>query len=808
VKVIKKIAKGFIFLLLGLICSISSHAQSDFEGTVTGVVIEQSTGEPMEFVNVLLLDFGNKNALHGGTTDVQGMFYIENIPTGQYYLELSYIGFEEKETAVFTITKELPNINLETIGIEVNSNLLDEVEVKAEKSIYQMEIDRKVYNVEKDIMSQTSSATEILQNIPSITVDVDGQVSLRGSSNITFFINGRPSALMRANSVAALQSMPANTIERIEVITNPSAKYKPDGLGGIINIVLKKETEQGSNGTLMANIGTPDQFQTNATLNYSKGDFNVFGSYGYRFRERPKTTEEERIDMDGEGNPLITSYYSTNESKKSKSHTLNTGVSFLINENSYLELSGTYYNGKDKVNSFTDWRLEDGVLSEFSVDQKLNEPEEEYEFGIAFEHEFEEADQVLTIELNHAKYDEVEDNIFSTDYTLPFSSSSINHYRIEKGGPLTEFSLEYARSIGEESELEMGYIAEFIEDDIKNFSEDFDPDLNSWITDPNKTNNFIFNQNIHAFYTTFGRSFGEFSLLAGLRAEQALTTSNLISNGTEIPNDYFKVYPTLHLAYEINDEQEVQLNYSKRIKRADSDEHNPFPEYKDPRNREAGNPKLKPEQVHSLELGYQLQKEKLSFIPTLYYRYLYDAFEEIQEIIEDTILHTTYTNLSSESSAGLELVLSGNLLENLGFTLSSNIFYKEIDASNIGITDQRSNISWNAKLATNWNFRQSTYIQANAYYRSGRLTTQGENQSLFLLNLGLRQDILRKRGSLVFTVSDVFASLEWEKTIDTPDLYRNRKYKRNRQIYYLGFTYRFGQSVKDDERMLNFEDKI
>ncbi len=775
--------------------------------SIVGVVVETASEEPMEFVNVGLFEPSGKTPIQGTSTDMEGAFSFTGVPPGRYYLEISFIGFKTKKTEIFSISPSSGEIDLQEIPIELARNLLDEVEVTAERSAYSLSLDRKIYNVEKDIQGQVSSVTEILQNIPSVTVDIDGQVSLRGTSNVTYFINGKPSALLRANGSAALQQIPANTIKRIEVITNPSAKYRPDGIGGIINIVLKEDSREGWNGVLSGNVGNLSRQNASLTLNHGADGLNLFGSYSFRHANTPRRERDLRIEKDGTGTPVYTAENSSFRETDEYAHVVSAGAGFPVGEDSQVEIAGTYYYGKENKNTLADWEVEDEFPSAFSIERALEELEEEVELSAAFEHEFDE-DHTLSIELAYSAYDENEDNSYDENYTLPFASNAQSRNLIEKGGPLTELSVEYARPIGEDSELEAGYLTEFMKDDIQFTVENYLLRDDSWAADPNRTNHFAFRQNIHALYTTFGRSFDALSILAGLRAEQTFINSRLITTGEKIPNNYFQFFPTLHLSYELDDGQEMQLSYSRRVNRPDSDEHNPFAEYDDPRNREVGNPKLLPEQVHSLELGYHLQKDNFSFIPNLYYRYKYDAFSEIKEIVEDTVLQSRQVNLSNETAAGLELILTGNVKDVLGLTFSATAFYNELDGANLDFTDKRSNLTWNSKLAANLNITPTTFAQVNAYYRSSRITVQGESRPLFLLNLGMRQDIFRKRASLILTVSDVFASLKWERIIDTPELYRRRDYTRNKQIVYLGFSYRFGQAFKTEKKELNFVDEI
>lgn len=787
---------------------IWASAQDERGALVSGQVEEAATSEPLAFVNVILFRLADTLQVQGAVTDQKGRFALSGIKPGKYFAQISFLGFDTKETSSFPIDPETKQFDLGKIGIQVSTHLLEQVEVIAEKSTYSFTLDRKVYNVEKDILAQTGSASDILQNLPAVNVEADGQVSLRGTSNITFFINGKPSALMRANPTAALQQIPASTIERVEVITNPSAKYRPDGIGGIINIVLKEKKGKGWNTVVLGNIGNLQRYNANINLNYGSSGTNLFLNYGLRHANTPRSLLDHRVNRSENGDILNSTQYSSFTQKKSFSHLLSGGLEMELGERTQMELSGEYQYGIDDISARSDWMVSEGELSTFVIDRRLDEREGEYEFAATLEHEFPQEDHSLAFDFTYSKYDESEDNYFDESHTAPSVFRSLSRNLIKKGGPLAEVGLDYALPIGEETELEAGYEAQFLKDNIRFLGEEFQDQDGSWRVDLNKTNHFIFRQDIHALYTTLGHSIGDLSFLAGLRAEQALITSHLVNTGEKIPNDYFNIFPTLHLSYELGDDQELQLSYSRRINRPDSDEHNPFAEYDDPRNREAGNPNLKPENIHSLELGYQWQSDQLSIIPTLYYRHKYDAFTEFEEIVQDSVLQRTYVNLSSEQSSGMELILSGRLKETITLNFSANGFYNELDASSLGYTNRRAIFAWDAKLAMQANVTNTTVAQVNASYRSSRLSAQGRFRPLFLLNLGLRHDILRNSGSLILTVSDVFNSLKFKSLIDTPLFYRSTNYKRNSQIIYLGFVYRFGQVLSKKQQQLDFEDNI
>lgn len=793
-----------LFLCSFLFLNVA-FSQSSSGAAVFGVVEESETKEPMEFVNVVLYKVDDKTMVDGKSTDHEGQFRFTGVPAGQYYVEVSFIGFETKKSRTFSIAGPADQVDLNNIKILVSSALLEEVEVVAEEATYNMNMDRRTYNVDKDLMSETSTVTEILQNLPSVRVDPNGQISLRGTPNITYLINGRPSAMLRANPATALRQMPANSIERIEVITNPSAKYRPDGVGGIINIVLKDYSGQGWNGTVSASGGNLERYNTNLNLNYGNEDFHFFTNYAYRHANTPQDIFDTRIERDGNGRAVSTFESVAGVTFKENSHLLSGGMDFSPWDGGLIELSGELLYLKSDNLSLTKWNVLEETPSVFSVDRNYDSLEKEYEMGIAFEHEFEE-DHALAAEFIYAGYQEDEDNMFNELYTLPAAGNNLSHLLIEKGGPLMEVSVEYARPFGEDSEFEVGYMGNFIKDDIRIFAEDWE--AKDWVTDFSKTQRFQFDQKTHAFFGVLGHAIDPFSFSVGLRAEQTYTRSNLITRNEIVPNDYFRLFPSASIAWEMGDYKELQLSYSKRVRRADSDEHNPFPEYDNPRTRDRGNPLLLPEQVHSLELTYRMQTNDILFMPSLYYRYKYDGFMEFRQIVQDSILETTFINFANETAAGMEMVLSGRFKRKIDYNFSINAFYNEVDGSNIGLPGNQSQISWDSKLALNANLSPTTNVQLNAHYISSRLTAQGEFQPMILLNAGLRQDVFQHRGALFLTISDVFASVEFETQINNPNLFWNTRYGRNNQIVQAGFSYRFGKGYAKKREKLAFDDEL
>jgi outer membrane receptor protein involved in Fe transport len=768
---------------------------------VTGRIAEQATGEPMAFVNVLLYKT-DSTLVTGVLTDTAGIFSITPVARDSYYLEISFIGFETQRTAAFLVDSS--GLNMGTIAILPSAQILGGVDIVDEKPLIGIDVDKKVYNVEKDLQSVSGSATNVLENIPSVTVNEDGTISLRGSSNVTIFINGRPSPMMRTNSAAALQQIPANTIERIEIITNPSAKYNPNGTAGIINIVLKKDTKQGLNGTATVNAGWNDRYNGTVILNYRPGKWNFYGSYGYRQDLRQRYASDTRIIRDSLEQP--SGYYNSYGTKfyRPQSHTATFGTDYAINSHNDIGVSGEFFFMNFEEQETFSVLLGDSsgnTTQDYNRDHFDREMETDQEGTFYFEHRFKKEEHGLSIELALANHFEEERNQFTQYYRTPLLSTAYDNTWIRQWEKAGEAVFEYAYPVNEDASLEAGFTSEWLTQDFDFLQEYFDTTTQTWRINPGRSNKFIFGQQLHAGWFTWEQSIEDFGFLAGIRLEETRISSNLVGQDSIVHNNYFSFYPSLHLLWEPADNYEVQLSYSKRINRPEGDELNPFPEYDDPRNIWAGNPFLKPEQVHSFELGFSYRKKSLLFVPSVYYRYIYDAFTEVSYYIDDSTLYSTVANLSKDQSGGVEMILIYRYKKLGAVNFSGNLFYNRIDASNLGYPESRSAVSGSVKLGINANLSKTTAMQVNANYRFPMLTPQGKYLASYGVNLGLRQNVMKGKGSVIVTVSDVFNTMQWTSVIDTPELYQYTTGKRKSQIIYLGFSYRFGKTGKSEEDM-------
>jgi outer membrane receptor protein involved in Fe transport len=803
------IRKFLLHILILILLSINLFSQSK-TGTVYGTAADAGSDNPIPFVNVLLLNISDSTTVNAATTNKAGRFDIINVPDGNYLIKFSCIGFHELIKPGIKIGPAGRKLNTGITSLYSSITDLDEIVVTSKQETFNNSVDRKIYNVEKDIMSKSGTAGDLLQNIPSVSVDIDGNVSLRGNQNVMIMINGKTSPMMDKNSASVLDELPANSIERIEVLTNPSASYKPDGTSGIINIVLKKDAGTGFNSNLTFNLGNKSRYNVNLNFNYNPGKFNIFGNYGYRQDDRGRIGTDNRIQTDASG---VKNYFDENLNFDGRpfSNLATLGADYNFDKFNKLTLTGNYFY-QDAERSGTDLQAYSDanhfVTEKFDRKRISSETQKESDATLSFNHNFGQEDHDLDFEYKISQSPELETNNYSDIFSVPDNAlTQYDNDIIDQTDNKQEVTLKYKKPFSEKSSFEAGYSGDFLSSDRNNYVDYFDYNLNSLVKDLGKSSDFHLDQSINALYTTYQNEVGNLGFMAGLRLENAVIKPGLLSIDTTITNNYLNLFPTLHLKYKLTEAASLQLNYSKRVRRPRDEDLNPFPEYQDPRNVRAGNPNLLPEYTQSLEFGCQVQYENITFIPGIFYRYTTNRFTQLTTQINDTTLLTTEFNLNTDKSGGLELVVSGSVANLFSTQMSLNGFYNQIDASNLGYNVKSSAWSWSGTFSINFNVTKTTMFQVNTNYRSLRLTPQGESAPSYAINCGIRQDLFNERVSLVLTVSDILNSMKFKNTLDTPALYDYSVRQRDGRIAFFGVTYHFGKSQQKKDKM-EYDDNL
>lgn len=778
-------------------------------GTITGLVAD-AAGKPVEYAAVTLKSKDGR-VTAATATNATGRFTHEQVPDGEYVIAYGTVGEVGAESRSFTVDARHRAIDLGTLALAQTAPLeLERMQVNARKETFYNSIDRKTYNVGKDIQSTTGSASDLLQNVPSVQVDVEGNVSLRGSSNVLILVNGKTSTLMGRNRAAVLEQLPADGIDKIEVITNPSAKYKPDGTAGIINITMKRKQDPGYSGSVRGSVGNNRRYNGSLTANFNPGRFNVFGTVAMRQDDRPRTATDDRSHFDATAGGMLSTSQRVTEESRPLSRIVQTGVDYKWSDDTKIGASFNY-NYRDFVRTGTESNLSRNVAGVVTGDYDRVRTDPEYErdveFAATFQHTWTKQDNELNLEVQHGRTVEQEDNNYMNVRRLPVAAPTFDRSVIKATEENTEAIAEGVYNLDEESKLETGYSWQDSMADLDFRGTYLDPVTNTWLVDPVKTNRFIYDSGIHAVYGTFGRPFGSFGVLAGLRFEQATIDTDQRTTHVTDRTVYSKLYPTLHLSYNLTDRHQLQLNYSHRVHRPEGDDLNPYPEYLDPFNLRAGNPHLKPEDIHSIEGGYQYKNGETSFLAALYYRSLSNGITSVTRYIDSTTLLTTKENLGTSRSGGLELAATTALAKTVSLNFSGNVYRNEIDARNLGFSQRRSTVAWDAKLNANWNVTKSTIVQFNANYSAKRLTPQGYRYPTHVLNIGLRHNFADKKTSLILTGSDLLDSLKERTLIDTPTLHQDATRRRTARIFYAGFIYNFGKASKKTKDDLQFDNQ-
>lgn len=799
-----------LLLLLALIAMLPLQAAEEGAlGTVKGTVIDRASTTPLQYVTISVLSPEGGKVQQADVTDASGSFNLTGLPAGNYRLQYGMVGAEKSESTTFAISTDRRLIDLGRLSLATDPVVkLQSVEVSARTEAFYNSIDRKVYHVGKEVQSVTGSTSDLLKNIPSVQVDIEGNVSLRGDGNVLILIDGKTSAMMGRNRAAALEQMSADNIEKIEVITNPSAKYKPDGTAGIINLTLKKKREPGYSGSARVSVGNGGRYDGSVTANFNPGNYTLFGSAGVRQDDRPRTVQDDRTHLDPGTNSVVTTSQRTTEKMRPLSRLAQFGTDYKLSDQTKIG-GHLKYNYRDFVRESTvtsrSTNSASGLATDYDRQRRDPEYQEDLEFTGTLHHAFQKEDRELSLELRRSRTTEQEDNHYANIYRAPVRTTSFDHTLIKAAETVTEVTADYAHPIDKNSKLETGYSGQANTVDMDFRGSFLDAATNTWTVDATRTNRFIYDATIHAMYATYARSIEPFGALAGLRFEQAQIDTEQVTARRVDRTRHSRIYPSLHLSYDLTTHHQLQLNYSHRVRRPEGDDLNPFPEYQDPFNLRAGNPHLQPEDIHSMETGWQYKKDDTTYLATAYYRQRYKGITEVARYIDATTLLTTKENIGTSRSGGVELGATTRIRDRLALNLSANAYRNEIDASNLGFSSRRATFAWEAKLSTSWDVTKATLVQLNTNYTAKRLTPQGYRYPTHVVNVGLRHNFSTRKIAAVLSVSDVFGTLRERTHIDTPSLRQDITRRRSSRIVYVGLNYTFGKPGKKPKDDLQFD---
>lgn len=666
------------------------------------------------------------------------------------------------------------------------------VTITSDSTAMRSSIDRRSYSVANDLSAKTGSIADALRNVPSVEVDVQGNVSLRGDANVTIMIDGKPSGQFSGEGKGdALMAMSADQIDRVEVMTNPSAAYRPDGSAGIINLITKKTQKPGLNGTLRFNVDTQGRHNGGVSATRRAGKLTLTGEASYRHDTQDAHQLIQREVLDTASGKFLPS-------------TQDAGVE---NEGGMTSLRGAFDYDVDKDNRVSgELRLrriafDTDIHETYSALNAAGTPARAYVRDLSGEmtrdngavsadwrRTFKGADHVLT---THVEY-EVTDFQRDSD-ALTRNNPGVDQYeRIGLGVDQTRanFKLDYSKPLPKDVKLKTGLDFEQTDNQYANDGAT-GPAAGNLIIDPNRTNRYDYDQDVYAAYVTYERPFGDFTVQGGLRAEQVQIDVNDVTHGVRADNQYFKLYPTLHTGYRLSDSQSLSANYSRRVQRPGAQDLHPYRVYLDPFNYRQGNPNLKPQITDSYELAWQYRKGQTYYLATAYFRDIRDGVTDVVSDLGGGVFLTTRENLGKGRTGGLELVANGRLTPKLTYNVSGNVFWNEIDAANLGFKGSRSGTTLSGRANLNWQATPKDFFQVNAFSSGKRLTPQGYREPFKMVNLGYRRKVNDKL-SLVVTAQD---ALDWFQEVvvtETPTLHDRTRRSANVRSVFFGFSYAFG----------------
>lgn len=789
-------------------------------GSIRGRIVDSGTRQPMDYVNVALYRKGSDEVFKGVTTDENGNFVFDKLNPGTYSVKVSFIGYLPVELPI-SLSAGHPDADLKTIRLSENAEQLKEVEVVGQKAQMRFDMDRKVFDVDQNIASAGGSASEILQNIPSVDVDTEGNISLRNNSNVVVWINGRPSGLSEDNRAQILEQMPAESIESVEIITNPSAKYSPEGSAGIINLVLKKDRKAGYYGSVAAGADTRGGFNLSGNFNYNMPRFEAYASLGIRRMRFPNESHTERQSWrEPESGERDTTWLLQDNNGKMKGlgTMLRAGATYHATDKDILGLTLFGMLGNRKSNS---------TLLSYDGDRTLTRDRNSdtksthkmLEIALDYTHVFSENSDLKL----YAGLDMMDRN--NDAWYIQRLPQSAQAQTDDDNNKRWEFQADYTNKLNDMFKLEAGYKGNlnYRTSDVRT-REGLTPDL---LTDRSDLNNlFDYKENIQAVYATFSGKIEQWSFQAGLREEYMRYRTETQSDVQPIPakvREYWKLYPSLFVSYSLPKGNELQVNYTRRVNRPRGRQLNSFRNVTDSTNITYGNPNLDPEFSNSMELNYIKNWEAHMLSVSLYYRNTDGVIQQVRYLDGQT-MYNTYENITKSQRAGAEIVGKNRLFSFLNLTSTLNLYYYKLDGFtynyvNNGVPGEINyagdkSFSWDLRVMGNMIFPKGFSAQLTGNYRSKQVVAQGTQKASYSLDAGIRKSFLDKKLNVALSGRDLLNSRKRRNISYGDNFYQESESHFGGPTVSVTVTYLFGnggnnrKNKRSDSNMDGFENDM
>ena len=774
---------------------------------VSGKIIETQTNLPLEYATITFFSRVENKVKSGGITDLDGNFSIP-IPQGIYDVSVEYFSFENIKKLNINFNQDT---NLGTLKMNSDLQALDAVDIIVDKTTVEIKLDKKIYNVGRDLTIRGGSVSDVLDNIPSVSVDIEGNVALRGNGNVRILINGKPSGLVGLNSTDALRQLPADAIEKVEIITSPSARYDAEGTAGILNIILRRSKILGLNGAVIINSGYPNQLGASGNINYRTGSVNIFNNSGYSYRESPGSsgvkTEFFNTEYDEDG-ILIQDSPNTfrNEFRTferiRKGFNSNTGVEWYITPTTSLTtafLATKSDNSNESFNRSETLDLTGTIISESVRYDPETELDQTTQFSVNFDKQFHgNREHRLTFDFQVENNSEDERSIIYND------GIAAERVRTIEDQKRVLIQSDFTFPINDKTRLEVGYNGRFSTNNTA-YSLEFAED-DSFILDTNVSNVLVYKENVNAVYTQYGSKVKDkFSFLLGLRMEATNITISQLSSNEYSNSNYIGLFPTVNLGYEFSENQNLTIGYNRRISRPRSRFLNPFPSRSSATNLFQGNPNISPSYSNGVDIGYLNTLEKITLNTSLYYNHATDVFTYISEDTGDEVVINGESvpvirrgpiNLAEDDRLGFEFTLTYRPSKKWNMNANFNLYHSAIKGNYKGLSYDSENLGWFVRLNNKYTLPGNIEWQTRLSYSGPTVDAINRREGIFSSNMAFSKDLFKEKASITLNINDLFNTQRRNLESTTPTFYSDGYYRWRVRSYSLSFTYRFNQAKK------------
>lgn len=787
------------FLITFFLSIVNTYAETTSpppSRAVLGRVYDQKTNQPVEYATVALYKMPEKELITGGITNQRGGFSLKNIKDGSYIIEIKFIGYNKYTSKNFKISKQHSLIKIGKVTLAPLSEVLNEVQVTASDKNIEYKIDKKVVNVSKQLTSSSGSAVDVLENIPSVSVDVNGDVSLRGSSSFTVLIDGKPTVL-DAND--ALKQIPSSAIQNIELITNPSVKYDPDGTSGIINIITKKNKLTGISGMTTLSGGTFDNYSGSALINYRKNKFNYTIGANFRDGNFPSSKENRRETFSND-----TTWITSNSGDATRNFSMksfNAGVEWDISSKDQLSLSGKF--GKFDFNSESDLRYNEEIIvkgkqvskEQYNSTEDSKRAKDFFSLNTTYTHQFAKKGHEIQAQFNYMERDGED---FSGSKLMELDGQIKDGKNNIEEGPSKRYvtKIDYSLPINKESKLEAGFQSRVAQNtDITKLYE-YDSATGNFVLNDKFSRQTNYNRDIYSMYVQYATKIDKFGIQAGLREEY---TNREIGNDTSNEKttiNRWDWFPTLHLSYQLSEENQIMTSYTRRIHRTRGYLLEPFITWVDNYNVREGNPNLVPELIDSYEVTYLKEFGRNFLSIDLYYRVTHNKIEQLHSVYQDNIVMRTPENVGQDFSLGTELTLSISPYKWWKIDLMGNLYDYKVEGEMNNQDFSRSSFNWSGRFNNTFMFNRTTSVQINNRYHSGSATAQGTKEGYYSMDIAARKSFFDRKFNATIQMRNALNTISRESYLETPNLKTYNSSNMNWPMINLTLSYTFNNFKK------------